>query len=195
MGDATIEEEMNAVIINDHLKTVENLEAPEPEESDDARFKRWQSQRPSIDHLPDGMITGDGTYLPLFDIGDRIVVERVTTLLPNKPWLDTIVGKVRSIDDETGLVSVYDEDTDQRNPTVRFVSFGPAHRDHHVFKLAPKVGNPFDVAKVARAAIKEARVLADGSKPRGRGRPKGSKNRPKDVIKAEKLARREEKKR
>jgi len=109
-----------------------------------------------------------------------------TDLLNGCPWLYTLVGKVRSIDDDTGLVTLWDEDSDQRNPMCRYVSFKSSLC---IFKLAPVRGNPFDAAKIAR--VLPPRV--PGEKKRGRGRPKGSKNRPKEVIQAERAARKAEK--
>lgn len=153
---------------------------------DDARLARWQSRRPSIEHLEAGVVfpPGEGTALPVFDVGDRIVVDCRTTLLRSNPWLETIVGRVRTIDDDTGLVSLFDEESDSRNPTVRWVSFRDPMFD---VRLAPAKGNPFNAER-----IKATRPPpAPGEVRRGRGRPKGSKNRPKDVIKAEKEARRE----
>jgi hypothetical protein len=160
-------------------------EAPSEEDllSHEQRFQRWQSKRPPIDHLRDALHVDHqtGDIVPLFDVGDRIVVDRRTTLLKGVPWLETIVGKVRSIDDDTGLVTVYDEDSDPRNPPVRYTSFKDGL---HTFKLAPERGNPFEPPPPPK---KEKPQPVPGKK--GRGRPKGSKNRPKDVIKAEREAR------
>lgn len=151
--------------------------------SNEARFERWQARRPNIDHLASGVHVdpGDGSVVPLFDVGDRIVVDRRTTLLRGTPWLETIVGKVRSIDDDTGLVTVWDEDSDPRNPPCRYTNFKDAL---HIFKLAPARGNPFEPPPPPKQP-KPQRLPGQ----KGRGRPKGSKNRPKDVIKAEREAR------
>lgn len=150
--------------------------------SKEARFARWQAKRPNIDHLKDAVhVMEDGSCLPLFDVGDRIVVDRRTKLLDGLPWLETIVGKVRSIDDDSGLVTIWDEESDQRNPACRYTNF----KDNlHIFKLAPVKGNPFDPPPPE----KKAAPPKDPNR-KGRGRPKGSKNRPKDVIQAERDAR------
>jgi len=185
-------------------ETVGQTEAPEvdpaeqgedPEEaglSEDARRARWQARRPRIDHLKPAVISTPGDLDPstglqandvlvLFDVGDRIVVDCRTPILTGAPWLQTIVGKVRSIDDDTGLVSIYDEDSDPRNPMVRWVTFKD---EYHDFRLAPAKGNPFNAEK-----IKAVRPPpAPGEERRGRGRPKGSKNRPKEEINAEREA-------
>ena len=164
-------------------------EAIDPEEanvSDDERRQRWLQRRPNIDHLKPGTVTtvldGVSTTLPLFDVGERIVIDVSTTFLNGNPWLQTIVGKVRSIDDDTGVVTVWDEDTDGRNPMVRYVSM----KDQlTIFKLAPQRGNVFDATHVVR--VPKA-PLMPGEVKKGRGRPVGSKNRPKEVIKAEREA-------
>jgi len=158
--------------------------------TDDARRERWQARRPPVDHLEPGLLLPDGgAPLPVFDVGDRIVVDRRTALLRGSPWLETIVGKVRSIDDDVGLVSLWDEAGDARNPPVRWASMVDGMHD---FRLAPASGDPFDPDRIARARAAAARAaaLAAGPPRRGRGRPRGSKNRPKDVIQAERAARR-----
>lgn len=156
----------------------------------EARKARWLARRPTIAHLKDGIcyVPGSSERLPLFDVGVRIVVDISTDHLKDVPWLQTIVGKVRSIDDDTGIVSVFDEDSDVRCPTVRWTSFKD---DLHVFKLAPIKGNPFDPALVRKAPKPP---LKPGEVRRGRGRPKGVKNRPKEIIQAEREARKEAKK-
>jgi hypothetical protein len=157
--------------------------------SHEVRFARWQARRPPIDHLKTGIAVNpaDGMVVPLFVEGDRIVVDRRTTLLKGTPWLETIVGKVRNIDDDTGLVTMWDEDGDPRSPPVRYVNYKDAFHD---FRLAPVKGNPFEPPPPPR----QQKPPRDPGKP-GRGRPKGSKNRPKEVIQAEKQARKDAKKR
>jgi hypothetical protein len=58
-------------------------------------------------------------------------------------------------------------------------------------KLAPKKGNPFKVPKVEKIASTATAIpLAPGEKKK-RGRPKGSKNRPRDEVRAEREAKAE----
>ena len=150
--------------------------------SREQRMARWQSRRPFTEHLLRGTTTlEDGSVLPLFDVGDRVVLDTRTRLLKGDPWLETVVGKVRSIDDDTGLVSLFDEESDPRSPMIRWGSF---REELQSFFLAPTKGNPFEVPAVP----KERPAPIEGK--RSRGRPKGSKNRPKDVIQAEWEARR-----
>jgi len=144
------------------------------------RHQRWQSKRPPIEHLKDGIaVLGDGSSVVLFDVGDRIVVDTRTSLLKGLPWLETIVGRVRSIDDDTGMVSLYDEDSDFRSPRARWASFKDGLA---CFKLAPAKGSPFIVTEV------KVQPTVPQPGKRGKGRPKGTKNRPKAVIEAEKAA-------
>lgn len=100
--------------------------APHPDNllSQEARMKRWQAHRRPIDHLQPGVVTdADGARLPLFDVGSKIAVECRTDVLQDHPWLETLVGRVRSIDDESGVVTLFDDDSDPRLPAVRYVSF------------------------------------------------------------------------
>lgn len=159
--------------------------------SNEQKRARRLARKPSVDHLPDAVgVLPDGTQVPLFDVGDRIVVERFMAW-DHGDWLDTRVYLVREIDDDTGYVKCIDEE--QNHHAV--VGF---KHDHQRFKLAPKRGNPFNVPKVVSAQASKPLVqeLDQNGNPvrRGRGRPKGSKNRPKELIKAEKEAKKAEKK-
>ena len=158
-------------------KPAVEAEAADPDAglSREMRHQRWQSKRPSLSHLQPGTATANGITLPLFDIGDRIVVDCSTDMLKNRPWLETIVGRVKDIDDETGLVSIIDEESDPRLPIVRYGRF---NSDLFQFFLAPAKGNPLAAPVSARADAKEVAPLPPGK--RRRGRPKGSKNKPKD---------------
>jgi len=145
------------------------------------REARRLSRKPPIDHLPDGTAVYQGQVIPLFDVGDRIVAERHIDFLAGNPWLDTRIYVVRSIDDDTGAVHCTDEEM-QHYACVGFKR--PLTR----IKLAPKKGNPFNAPKVKR---EEAKVELPPGEKKKRGRPKGSKNRPKEEIRAEKQARKE----
>jgi len=161
--------------------------------SHEAMRARWQARRPGIAHLKPAVISQPGELnpdtglmamltLPLFDVGDRIVVDVRTDLLNGDPWLHTLVGKVRSIDDDTGVVSLYDEESDIRNPMVRWVSYLNPLQD---FRLAPPKGDPFAVSAIKAATKPEPKP---GEVKRGRGRPPGAKNRSKEEIAAERDA-------
>lgn len=195
MDDSQVEQ----VEVNDPVVNVRDFEAESEAEaaiaaslSHEAMRARWQGRRPNIFHLKSGVVVHEAAVddageiveamtLPLFDIGDRIVIDVRTNFLPGDPWLHTLVGKVRSIDDDTGIVSVLDEETDPRNPMVRWVSFKNPLQD---FRLAPAKGDPFAVSAVRAAA----KPVAPVEGKRGRGRPKGSTNRSKEEIAAERAA-------
>lgn len=180
--------------------------------SPEQREQQRLAKKPSIDHLSPGVIVKDNKIVPLFSQGDRIVVERYATLVNGCPWLDTFVARVISLDTETGVVRITDEETQHAG----FVSF---KQGHTVIKLAPKSGNPFEGKRMMRRSktmkkIIEAQIAKDEEeqatknndkfaaknvenqqeKKKGRGRPKGSKNRDKETIKNEKLAKRASKK-
>ena len=143
------------------------------------------AKKPDVSHLKPGTVEApDGEVYPIFKEGDRIVVERSCSFLKGNPWLDTYVYTVDSIDDETGVVRCREEETDH----LATVSFKSPHQ--RVF-LCPK-GNPFTETAKKAMAKEKAREPSQESEPsdkkRGRGRPKGSKNRPRDVIVAEKKA-------
>lgn len=128
------------------------------------RYELWQLKRPPIQHLSPALVSG----LRAFEVGDRIVVDVRTSLLTGRPWLETLVGRVRTVDDDTGVASLTDENSDPRQPITRWVSY----RDGlHEFRMAPPTGTPFDPEAIARAA--KAR-----KKGPGRGRPARSKTQP-----------------
>jgi hypothetical protein len=60
---------------------------------------------PRVKHLPSGThVLPSGEIIPLFDVGTKLMVQRFSELLPGNPYLDTRVGKVTAIDDETHTV-------------------------------------------------------------------------------------------
>lgn len=172
--------------LDDREKPISDAASDEDEEyasaslTPEQREQRRLAKKPKIDHLQDGTATlDDGTILPLFDVGDTIVAERHISFTADHPWLDTRLYTVRSIDDEKGIIHCTDVEL------VHYACIGFKH-PHTRIKLAPKRGNPFKAPKVEKVQVE----LPPGEKKK-RGRPKGSKNRPKDVIKAEKQAKKE----
>jgi len=187
------------------MEATANQDAPEdltPETEDafvapEVREQKRLSRKPSIDHLKDGVLTTDdglgGTmHVPVFDVGDRIIVERHSQLLPGGPWLDTRVYLVKDIVDDAGLVHCWDEEL-QHYACMAF-----DRPDVQRIKLPPKKGNPFRAPKATDGKPLQNSSVSQGdsaTKRKGRGRPKGSKNRPKEEIRKERLERREAKKR
>lgn len=145
------------------------------------RERRRLERKPSIDHLKPGTAIVDGEVLPLFNVGDRIVVERSISFRLDHPWLDTRVYKVISIDDDSGVVRCFDDEL-MHNAYVGFKD------PHSIVKLYPAKGNPL-VGKKRRSLGKiekmiRAQQVADGdaveAPKRKRGRPAGVKNKPKE---------------
>jgi hypothetical protein len=145
--------------------------------------------KPDISRLPDAL---DEDGKPLFKPGDKIVIERYAGILIGNPYLDTRTYKVLAIDMERGNIKLYDEFF-QQYAGDNWMS-GPKHGQ--VYKFA--MGNIVNKKKRGRPrknpieAPKPVELGADG-KPvkKKRGRPPGSKNRPKEEItaaKAEKSA-------
>jgi hypothetical protein len=148
-----------------------------------------EARRPNIDWLEDAVAMVDGSPVPLFEVGDRLVIERrAGDVLRGSPWLDTQTYQVMHIDDETGNLRLWNRELCQHG-WGNYIT-GPERGD--VYKLAPNTKASFSKKKRGRPRKhpeKPAAVpLPDGEKKR-RGRPKGTKNRPKDVIKEEKEAR------
>ena len=153
----------------------------------EAREKVRLERKPKIDHLQDGTIQDDdGSVLPLFNVGDRIVVERHVSLEGQANiWLDTEIYEVIEIDDVTQVAKAQHEELRR----ISHIGFGPKHAKFCKIKLAPKRGNPFNAAQVAITKKKE--IAGDVGKVKKRGRKPGTKNRPKDVVKAEQEQKRE----
>jgi len=148
--------------------------------SPEQRAARREAKRPNINHLTDAVAElPNGDRVALFDVGDRIIVQRNLTWALDQ-WLDTRVYVVKSINDDTGAVHCQDDEMGHY-ACVGFKTPG------QLFKFAPKKGNPFKAPKVEKPVQPD---LPPGEKKR-RGRPKGSKNRSKEVIKQERQARKE----
>ena len=154
-----------------------------------------QVNKPMIDHLPDAVIKDELGIPTLLAVpGDKIVIERVATVLQGKPWLDTKTYTIESIDAATGNIGLWDDDL-HRSAASNFIQGVKAG---YRFKLPnikglsigkKKRGRPRKNPTGAPEPAKPVQLDAEG-KPviRKRGRPAGSKNRDKDVIKAEKKA-------
>lgn len=177
--------------VDDEPEVVETEQQDEAIEGDvdgsltpEQREAKRLARKPYIDHLDDGVADVNGERVPLFNVGDRIVVERRISFLTNHPWLDTRVYVVKIIDDETGAVHCTDEEM-QHYACVSFKS------EHQRIKLAPKKGPIF----ARKKKEEKPKLVADDGTAKKRGRPKGSKNRSKEVIEAERKAKAEEKRR
>jgi len=141
--------------------------------------------KPDISRLPDAVVGGR----PLFTTGDKIVIERYATVLTGAPYLDTRTYKVIGVNEANGAVRLFDEELNQFAST----NYVEGMRHGYVFKFA--MGNAVATKKKRgrprKAPIEAVTPDKPAGEKRGRGRPKGSKNRPKEEVSAEKAAKRE----
>lgn len=146
---------------------------------------------PPIDHLPDAIVKDpQGRPVFLAHRGDKIVIERYATVLNHRPWLDTKTYTVEAIEESTGVVHLYDEEL-HRNSSTNYLD---GSKNGYRFKLANTKGATIGQRKRGRprknpeATATPKPEPVPGEAPKKRGRPKGAKNRPKEVIAAEKKA-------
>jgi hypothetical protein len=140
---------------------------------------------PAIDHLPDAIVKDSlGRPILLAHPGDKIVIERYATVLAHKPWLDTKTYTVESIEESTGIVHLYDEEL-YRNSSTNYID---GSKQGYRFKLATAKGASIGQRKRGRPRKNPETITPTDASPKKRGRPKGAKNRPKSIIKAEKAA-------
>lgn len=176
-------------IINDQVlpKVIAPKPIVDPDEDFAGAVERAISprerHRPTTDHLKNAVkesgVKGQ-VLVPEFlaKVGDRIVLERWATVLKGSPWLSTCVYIVLTIDHETGLVGLYDTSC-HMHACTNFIT-GPTSGAVKIL-LAPGVKDPFTVPRGAHEKTlpaKDAVTHLERPKKR-RGRPKGSKNRPK----------------
>ena len=147
---------------------------------------RKGGNKPDISRLPDAIVGGAAQFGP----GDKIVIERYSSFLKGKPYLDTKTYRVVRLDEFTGRIHLFDEQLDQN----AIVNWKESLKFGTVFKLATGKVNISTKKKRGRPRknpIETEEVKPAGEK-KGRGRPKGAKNRPKEEIKAEKEAKKAE---
>jgi len=148
--------------------------------------------KPNIDNLPDAFENVDGNWIPLFQVGDKIAIERQSTINPGK-WAGTSQYHVVSVDHEDHIVFLWNESLDQFDMT----SWETGIKRGNLYKLMTLGGKPISIKKRGRGRPRKNPIQFDGSgkpavadKPvvldengapvkRGRGRPKGSKNKQK----------------
>jgi hypothetical protein len=140
------------------------------------------TNKPDISRLPDAIVGG----IAQFKVGDKIVIERYSSFLKGKPYLDTKTYKVVRLDEFTGRIHLFDEQLDQN----AIMNWKESLKFGTVFKLA--MGHAVSTKKKRGRPRKNPIGEVVEEKPegekRGRGRPKGAKNRSKEEIKAEKEA-------
>lgn len=155
------------------------------------------ARKPDVSCLEDAF-SKDGT--PLFDVGGRIVIERYATTIPGLPWLDTQTYVVREVDTVSGVMKLW-------NPHVyqtALTNYKLGLANGFLFKLAPtrgSIGNkkrgrpkkqtPAGAGAPTSTPTSPGAGATSSTSPgekRGRGRPKGVKNRSKEVIRAERAS-------
>jgi hypothetical protein len=154
------------------------MENPDREQLHDVinaleRERKRVANKPFIDHLVDAISIKDGKPHLLQTVGMRIIIERVASVLPNSPWLDTRSYIIRSIDSETGNLKLWDEELEHHASAnfITSIALGyrfkiPALSKGHVVlkrKVEPQLDNEGNVivkpikvaAKVASSSTKE----------------------------------------
>lgn len=99
----------------------------------DAREAERLLKKPCIDHLPDAVVAGAFTV----PVGGKLVIERVASILPNQPWLDTRCYRVKSVDPEVGTLALLDDETG----ACAMSNFIAGQKFGYVFKAAPSKGS------------------------------------------------------
>jgi len=155
---------------------------------EEGQVARKPKDAPAIDHLEDAVkLREDGR--PYLDLrpGQRLVIERRTAGFPGHPWLDTKAYYINDVDQETGLLKLFYEEL-QQHARDNFIT---GLRVGSRYKKVPADGrwdSPPRVRSKPQPPQQEAPAPIQPGEKRGRGRPKGVKNRPKGVIEAERSA-------
>lgn len=146
-----------------------------------ARLEARSSTKPDISHLPSAF--GPDGY-PIFGPGDKLVIERYASFLSGRPYLDTRTYRVVSVDLNSGHLALYDEELLQQATDN--------------WRHGVKIGQQYRIAlgRLVNSKGKRGRPKKDVPPPttpspvkdnslgvkKGRGRPKGSKNRDKSMT-------------
>lgn len=139
--------------------------------------------KPDISHLSDAVVDVDGVgrvFLP--QVNDYVVVEW------EAPWCDTMLFLVTKIDDSSGVVMLWSKQRGNYSTT----NYKNAHEAGTIIKLVPEDANidkiyaalkPQKSVKSQSTALRTAvDIVPTVERRKGRGRPKGSKNRTIDEI-------------
>jgi hypothetical protein len=141
------------------------------------REKRRLEKKPIIDHLKDAVVTtAEGLIVLIPDVGEKIIIERRASCLKISPWLDTRIYEITKIDDESGLICLWDQELHHH----AFSNFIDGPKLGYRFKIPSAKGSIFMNKKRGRPRKNPEKevtdVPVDATKKR-RGRPPGSKNR------------------
>lgn len=129
-----------------------------------------EGKRPDLSGYVDAFEVGwDGIPRPLFQPGERIAIEKRMTLLPGRPWLNTVTYMVEEINQEEGLLKLWNEDLQQWD------------RSHYITGIQ-KHGFLYKLLKKKAVQIQSAPT--DTPLPKKRGRPpKSSVNLEREALK------------
>lgn len=178
---------------------VDSLAAPAWSVSDDDEEESLEDilnppppePRPDISQLPDALVAGK----PAFGVGDKIIIERTISVLKKGGYLDTKSYKVASVDHSTGNLRLWDESLGQ----WAMDNYIEGPKAGYIYKMANGILPMMVKGKRGRprknpVAPKEAPLTDSDGNPikKKRGRPPGTKNRPSEVVKAEKAAKKAE---
>lgn len=153
------------------------------------------ANKPVIDHLPDAIEKDEMGFLTLLaGAGEKIIIERIATVLSHRPWLDTKTYTIESVDAVSGRLALWDDEL-HRNATSNFIE---GLKAGYRFKLVTKKGMQIGARRRGRprknptGAPEEAKPVqldANGQPvAKRRGRPPGAKNRSREEIMAAKRA-------
>lgn len=185
MNEANIESEETETTI--HAVEEVDMDSASDVLSDAVKAKLFgvavATNRPDISSLPDAFDHGR----PVFQVGDKVVIERYATMLDTHPYLDTKTYKVVAIDTDTGNMRLWDDQLGQFASDNFKTGTAAGTRTYKIamgvnVSTKKKRGRP---RKNPVVALEEAKPAAPAEKKK-RGRPPGSKNRDKDTIRAEK---------
>lgn len=180
--------------MSDKEEIITNDEVDEITRAERLEHKKAAS-KPLIDHLEDAVTKDEfGNLVFNAKVGDKIVIERFATILSHRPWLDTKTYIIQGVDSVTGNLQLMDYDLGQTALSNYITGLQHGYR----FKLPNakgisigkrKRGRPRKNPTGAPEPTKPVQLGSDG-KPiaKKRGRPSGTKNRPKEIIMAEKKA-------
>lgn len=140
--------------------------------------------KPDISGLPSA-IGPDG--FPVFVAGDRIVIERYASFLQGNPYLDTRTYRVEAVDLISGKVNLWDESLCQYaiDNWRHGIKIGQVYK----LSLGRLVSSKGKRGRPRKNPVVSPVVATTPGEKKKRGRPKGVKNRSKDVIRAEKKER------
>lgn len=180
--DAT--EDAEEVIAFTPPKAPESALTPEAQAIAEAINGTWsnkEASKPDISRLPDAV---SGGCLNV-GVGDKIIIERRTSFLKGNPYLDTRTYTIKRIDEPKGILYLWDDEMQQ----WAMDNYRTGPKVGQIYKIAlgrfpvstssRKRGRPRKIQVDPSPAQKE---ITDGAPAkRGRGRPKGSKNRSREA--------------